>query len=799
MRKEKEHTASAPGLEPTPRFPAPLRYAVLGILLFLLIAAQGGGAERQSGVVMAALLAVSLVGPMPHWAARHRLSLPVLAVLAYFLLNCAAGMNPRFGLSGAMEFGKILAAFSVFALVVFRARRGEAKHLAATAAAVSAAFALLSIDASAAGFFSNPFFRLMDGVFGCDYRNLYTGFEAGSRITGVFSLPNVLAGFLALGIFLSLYLVRSSGTRRGRLGGCVLLGVNALGFLLAFSMGGIGTFLAAVLIYLLCEAKGRRLSLFLLLTETGIVTLLLGALSFGFLGRGGGPGMVPSLAALVGGVLLWALHEFVGLGLAQRLAQKGRTAAIAAGGLGAALALYLLLAFNLTGGQTLAPGESLRRSVYPAAGAYTLGGTWTGDAVVTVESQNDVNTIMHTSTVLYQGPLEGAAFTVPEDSKIVYLNFYAPGGAELEQVALSGGPGVKLGYKLLPSFAANRIQGLWANQNAIQRLAFFKDGLRMYAQSPLVGNGLGCVGGMLTGVQDFYYQSLYVHNQYIQVMAEMGLLGLAAFVLMLGAAALTLWRRRREGENDPLLPALAACLAMAALHGAWEADWSIGPFQIMALLTLGMIAVWYSKPLPRTDSRAVGVAFAAGVGGVCCVFAALLGAHLYADNAYAEVKAGQRAQTPYTMTELARLDKYNWAQYKLDMAVNAAESPKEEFSTLAAEYGAVCRALKVHSINLSLETYVYMPMGRYEEFFQASREGIPQAAALAETWQTEFALYETMMAHLPSEEQARIQWFADQVMETEQMLADYNAGRMEQITLTEANLAFLSRIHEMRG
>ena len=108
---------------------------------------------------------------------------------------------------------------------------------------------------------------------------------------------------------------------------------------------------------------------------------------------------------------------------------------------------------------------------------------------------------------------------------MVYLNFQGGEGDRLESLSLSNGPRVKLGYLLFPGFIANRIQGLWANQNAIQRLAFFQDGLRIYAQSPIIGSGLGSFEGQLFSVQDFYYETTYVHNHYIQVLLEMGFPG----------------------------------------------------------------------------------------------------------------------------------------------------------------------------------------------------------------------------------------------------------------------------------
>ena len=783
--------------EPAPRvaLPAWVRYGIAGILVFLLTGTVGAGVERGSAIVACVLLAVSLLGAMPRWAARNRISLPALAVCLYFLLNCAAGLYTRFGGFAAVEFGKILTAFCVFLTVLLHARRGEIRCLAAMGAAVCAAYGFLSVDAASIRSFSTIFIQAMDSLFGTHFMGMETGYEAGIRITGIFGNPNFMAGFLALGIFLSLYLARGAGSRRERLAACLLLGLNTFSFLLLFSMGAVASFVVAVFLYLAAERRERRVSLFILLAETAVTALLFGFVAMPGLGSGQGAlGIVPDLAGFGNGLVLWALHEFGGLRLSRRLERRKREALIAAGVLAGGLCLYVLLGFQLTGGYTLDAGETLRRSVYPEAGTYTLEGDWTGEISVTVESQNTVDTIVHTSTVLYSGPLEGASFTVPEGTRVVYLNFQGGEGDRLESLSLSNGPRVKLGYLLFPGFIANRIQGLWANQNAIQRLAFFQDGLRIYAQSPIIGNGLGSFVGQLFSVQDFYYETTYVHNHYIQVLLEMGIPGLISFLVLLGSAAVTLLRRRREGEEDHLLPALLGCLAVSALHALTEIDWSVGVYQIMALLVLGLAAVCFARPLTKIDTKAMGILAPALSGGVCVVFAVLLSGNLYAENAYAEVKAGLREQTADTMSQLAAIDRYNWAQYELDMAVNAAQSPNEKYATIAARYAEECRALKIYTINQSLETYVYLPMGRYEEFFQASREGIPQAASKSSTWQQEFSLYEVAMRDLSLNAPDQLSWFADQVALTYEMLMEYNQGRLSPITLTEQNLAFLDRV-----
>ena len=786
-RVESEPSAAVP-LSPV------VRYTILGVVFFLLLSVQAGGSDRAGSIAAAVLFLIACIGKVPFWSLRHRVGIPFLTVCAYLLLNGAASLYTRFGGLAATEIAKILTAFCVFLVVVLHLRKRELPYLAAMVSTVTAAFGLLSIDASASQLLSGAFFRLMDSLFGCTFQNMTTGYEAGVRITGIFGNPNVMAGFLAFGVFLSLYLVRTAKTPRGSLGASVLLGINSLSFLLSFSMGAIAMFALSVLIYILCEHKGRRISLFLLMVETVVCVLIMTFVAFPFLGATGGAGLISVLAAPVSGLLLWALHRFAGSRLDPVLEAHGKAAFGVVAGLAMLLVVYLVLAWNVTGGYTLDAGESLRRSVYPGPGTYTLTGEWEGTATVTVESQNETETITHTSTVLYSGALEEASFTVPEGSKVVYLTFTAAEGAQLESVSLSDGTAVKLGYKLLPGFAANRIQGIWANENAIQRIAFFEDGLRIYQKSPVIGNGLSAVEGLVTSVQPFFYESKYVHNHYIQVLAEMGIPGLVIFLAMLGTSAAVLLRRRREGEEDPLLPALCACLGMTALHACTEAVWSIGQYQSMALLILAVILSAFGRPLAFAE-RKPAPWVACGILWIFVIFFAWsIGGNLVAEKQYAEIKAGLRQQTPYSMTELANMDRYNWAQYKLDMAVNAATSEVPEFAQTAAEYAEECRALGIWSINNSLEQYVYLPAGNYEELFAASREGLLQEASRQEAWQTEFDLYQQIYLTGGDTALEQAPWIGEQILETWEMLEEHNAQSLIPVTLREDTMVFLDRV-----
>lgn len=753
------------------------------VLLFLACAATG----RSTALLFAALCVVLTVGRRPMEQLRQRLTPLTLAVLAYVVICLIAGWRSDFGTYAISEAVRVSIAGSFFFLVLARMKREGLRGVITVLAGCCAVISLICIDGSSAGFLTQAYVAGAK-LLGIGLNAGAMGYETGVRITGMYANANVSAGILAFGVLACVYLVRTADTRRRSPIAFLLLGINALAFFLSFSLGAVGAFALACLLYLLTAGKGNRFSLFLLMMESVLVTLICAFLAYPCLGRAGAAAVVPLLCAPVCGLGIWVLDRFAGSRLAEKLAGKDRAVGLTMAGLITLLAVYVVLAVNITGGIELAPGETLSRAAYLSAGVYTASAEG-GDAQAVIYSQNEAELMMHTNTPLYAGPLASAAFTVPENSKIVWFDLTAEGETALQSVTLSDGTALHLRYLLLPGFVANRLEGLWANQNFIQRLVFFRDGIALWKQSPVLGFGLGAVEGRLTNVQSFYYESKYIHNQFIQIMDEAGLVGLASLLFLLLSAVWTLVRRRKE-ERGPEFAFLAACLTMTVTHSMTEVVWSVGAYQAVVFLLLAVLIVCFGQPVPQLTGKLAPKAVTGAVWAVTLFFAAGFLGTTVAQRQFAALEPANRAELMRAMERLIHIDHYGSEPYKANLIANGiAEGGTTEARAKAAKYAQQLRDANEYDACYDAARYYYLPLLQLDKMFDASRAAIAQEGSNADAWNYQVEFYQwACTTYLGA---AEMPAYLKGVNDTAQWLAEFNQGRMQPIILKEENQAFL--------
>ena len=480
-------------------------------------------------------------------------------LLAYGLYLLWLSLGVLWACSGKLflrEFSKQLFALPLvlFIFLLLPRRESAVRRLLFFLSAVGAVYAFFSIDVASAGLTKGLLYLIPN------FEYAITGFESGTRLTSVFRNGNISAGLLAICIFMSLYLIESAENRRERIFATVFIALQANTFLLNFSLGATAFFMLSVIVYLIFAGK-QRAGVLLRMLEIAIPTVITVFLSFRFFEALDGRAALPVFAAIVNAAVIVLLELKVYPRMVQALDRRKKAVTILFVAVLLIICVYGAAGIIMRGELELPNKGEIRRSCYPTGGEYTVSIDADGEFRLRIVSQDERETIMHTETQLYSGTESTVSITVPEDSLVVYLTFSSKKGATLHSVTLTGPETISLhlGYPLLPGFIANRLQGLKANENAIQRAAFFRDGMKVFRDRPILGGGLGSFETLLFGYQNFYYETKYVHNHYIQVMLDSGVIGIILYLSLLVLMAISLWVwRKKEGPFSRLYPALCA-------------------------------------------------------------------------------------------------------------------------------------------------------------------------------------------------------------------------------------------------
>lgn len=776
---------------PVPEKDHPLydRLFVVGfaVLLFFAMTVQ---TVPMSLILAAVALALSF-GRGGYARFRGRLGIPVLGFLAFLILCGAASLYTSFGAYAYGEYAKLLASGALGLLLLARGREQNAGGLLFGFSAVCGMIGLLCIDAGCRGPLFRGFASFMEGLGDAAYQSLDQATYTGARFDGIYNDANLTGSLMALAVLVGLYLIRTGRKPWERFAACFLTGLSAVAFFTAMSRGAILCFGATLLAYLLIAGKEERLGLFFTMAAMGISMVVFGVVSTSLLAGGSFWG---TLAALPSGVLLWLLNEFPARKAASALAGHGKLlAGVLGGGIAAGIAA-VILALTLTEPFVFTESNFLYRGADVEGGeTYTFSGDWDKSSEITVlvygsTREQELTSVTET---YYNGPLEEASFTVPEDVGHVLMQFRGPAGLELRQVSLSDGTEIPMAYTLLPDNIANRLQkNIFEDSSFLLRLQYDIDGWTLFKESPLAGHGLGATEGLLTSVQPFFYESLYLHNHLLQVMDETGLLGLAAFLAFILGTAVLLVRQLRKART-PLAAMLLACLVMMNLHGLMEISFSVQMFQCAAFFLLLLPTVCYGTYTEGRKRRAAGIVVLVVSDLWLVISVALLGGSLLAQKEYRELDAAGMTTGSFieTLERLDRMDAYNDQSYKVNLMGNALQAGGISNEGTAARCARELRETGEFDSCYYVAAYYYLPLGQLENFFDVLQEGLLQERSNSEAWNSAMNLCIQAFSQI---DPAEADTFAEGVRGIGEAMDRANAYLLVSVALTEENAALLN-------
>lgn len=667
-------------------------------------------------------------------------SLLLLGYAAWSWLTIFWAMSGKFHLR---EGSKILIAVFFFLLIARAKTPGTvlARRVTGVIAGMSAVYALMSVEAVSTGMSQT----LLTRLFAVDTATMTFN---GTRLSGIFGNSNIESSIYAAGILCAVALLCGTEKKGMRALYAAALSLNALGFLLVFSMGAMACFAAAVVVYLAFAGQGRSAALLRML-EGALPALAGGFAAFRILSGGNTALMLPVTLACAAATA--ALERLVMGRLAKVLERHEKlafgvliTVAVLAG-------VYAFAALHVTGPYTF--GAPITRTADLTPGTHTV--QIEADGEVSLESYTmSLMEVLHGgATTNYNGPVDGnVEITIPEDAKACFFRFSAAPGVTLRRAVLDGGMELSLNYKLLPGFAAARVQYIGVGQSSLSRMTFWRDALRLFRLSPIVGSGVGAFETGVSRVQDYPYETRYVHNHYLQIMLEDGVIGLALYLGALAAMLRALWKKRtalRESGLGWLYPALWAAFVMNGLQMLWDVSMSMIIFVCMTYALYGLTTALCAEPLAEKTAEKAGgakgrrgrrdaslLARNIGVGFTVAVVLTMAGNLLAAAQMDAPAETGEEFLAH--LSTAAKLDLYEHNDAKLSYVVGSLEVGGESRAQ-ADRYAAQLAKVQSNSIPAYLVSY-YLQTQQYGAAIDEAILGATYSASDSDTWNSCCAL-----------------------------------------------------------
>lgn len=783
-------------------------------MLSLALAAFGVLHFGNVGTKWMALLAGFGVIALLIFGDRKRIwNLPSLLLLGYAAFSWLTVFWAMSGKFHLREGSKILIAAFFFLLVALNKKFNGAfmRCVMGVLAGISALYAFLSVEAVATGFIK----ILLDRLPAMNTEKIE--FNA-SRLYGIFGNSNVEASIYAVGIFCALALVCGAEEKRQRILFTLALSFSAFAFLLVFSMGAMACFAVAVVVYLLFAGKGRSAALLRMLAAA-VPTLVCSFAAFTLSGSEQSAGLLLLMLANAGVSVL--LELTVSQRLAAVLERYERLAFGILAGAVLAAAVYAVAALSVTGAYTF--GASLYRSEQLNMGEHTVQIEADGAVSVQIYTQNAVQMMSSGGTTLYNAPVEGTVtFTVSEEDAKTFFLLSAESGVTVSRVLIDGEIELPLRYKLLPDFAAYRVQSFGMNNSALSRALFREDALKLWRLSPIVGNGVGAFESGVRAVQDYPYETKYVHNHYLQIMLEDGVIGFALYVGALLAMLRALWKKRREmleSELHWLYPALCAAFVMNGGQMLWDVSMSMIVFLCMTWAIYGLIVGACAEPIgakaaaveevtdgkkkrKRTQGKKPDTSLLVrniGIGFTAVVVLTLCG-NLYADSKIAAPVADM-SEFMENLRTAVRIDLYEKNDKKLSYVMASLEDETLSHREQADKYAAQLASVQSNTIPRYLVSY-YLQTQQYDRAIDEAILGATYSASDANTWNScatllDQVLFQSMFSPLLQEE-VRAELMA-KLTEYYDALQSYNASALKPLTLSEEVQAFFDKIAALNG
>ncbi len=502
------------------------------------------------------------------------------------------------------------------------------------------------------------------------------------RLSGPFQYPDT-AGAVYLATWLGATAAQFAAQHpRAQYLWAAIGGLGAYLFALTLSRGAWIVAPFAVLAVLAVSRPGLRIAALAQTLVVGLFGFALAALTFPhFHNAGSHYALLYGLVAIILGALAWAAIAW----LHQRNLDRWQVAL-------ATLIVLLVMgggaaALRARSGLALAGQVTASVALPKGVDHLSLQISGSGSAKAQIVSLDRFGTQTTIGQETIQPGSETWTVQVPASSTSTRLLSQGTGSLRLDRLAVNGKAQSMLLARAIPQSIYHRLIGISGTDLSVwERIDFWRDGMRMFEASPILGWGGNAWQTIYQSYQSFNYSSNQAHSSLVDAMVSYGIFGLV-FVLAI-AAAFLLGLRRAWGKGDAAGVAMVAGAAIW-LHSLIDFDLSLAAVLLLLWLGLGAMPQVQAFRL-RSPMRLLPQALGVAAGGLA-VWVVVLGVA-------AQTEGALKPPSLVQLKQAASLDPMS-ALLQLEMAEADLQQAGSSPSANALRQDAVQNALAAYRLN----------------------------------------------------------------------------------------------------
>lgn len=446
----------------------------------------------------------------------------------------------------------------------------------------------------------------------------YNGAVVGNRLSSTFQYPNTLAAYVGGIYFIALTLAinEDKGILKGIYG--AVAGTLIFSLILTYSRAMWVIFPISIALYFVLIPNSRKLESVLYIIVTGIISIIA---SFLFTKGMADPSSILWVYYLLASIGSGSLFYLVSLFDNKFRKVSTRKLLLALSIIFILVIISGIYLINVTTEITLEnitdkdTWTTLVRNVSNSEPLteYELSLDYTGENTVNAPHLGrviiaDVNNNGDVMQLVVEDIVDSTTkriiipFTTGEDSvgiRVSFQNYYSKTSITINQSILTDSStnhiikDIPLKYKYIPEGIISRFSSINAGESSFTaRLAFFKDGLRIIKDYPILGTGGGGWKTLYQSYQSYFYTATLAHNYFLQLWIEIGIIGLVfilGLLLLLTLFSFKTYKTIIDTNTRVLIVGCFVTVFTMLFHAFVDFDMSMSAYAIVVWVVLGLL------------------------------------------------------------------------------------------------------------------------------------------------------------------------------------------------------------------